>query len=229
MENRNIIWDYDGTILPFTPYDSEQFLLDYLLYKENKQLSFIKRIVAKAALYADNKQIIGPSFKKYYRWVMKGVNTYILEEVNNALAIAIPDSYIDTLSSFAAKGFKMYVISCGTVELCVNPLKIKKADTLFKEIIANQFIYKNNKIDGLILNVASGEEKVKIAEKLNLKPESTIVVGDGYTDIPLLEWSSYPFMVDPEKKRRKRFGDRNYTFIESLPQLIDIFDKRFPQ
>ena len=226
METWSIIWDYDGTILPFTPYDSEQFLLDYLLNKKKKEISLIKRIVARAAIFADKKQILGHSFKKYFIWVLKGIDASVLEEVGNALSASIPESYIDTLSFFAKKGFKMYIISCGTADLCLNPLKLKKADTFFSEIISNPIVYKNNKVDGIFFNVKKGSDKVKIAEKLNLKPEKTIVVGDGYTDIPLLDWSSAPFMIDPEKTRRKKYSDKNYTFIESLPQIIDIMDKR---
>ena len=232
MENWNIIWDYDGTILPFTPYDSEQFLLNYLLAKKKKEVSFVKRIVAKAAIFADEKQLIGHSFKKYYLWVLKGADVSVIKEAANALSFVIPDTHINTLSFFAKKGFKMYIISCGTADLSVNSLKIKKADAFFSDIIANPFVYKNNKIDTMFFNVKSGIDKVKIAEKLNLKPEKTIAVGDGYTDIPLLDWSSFPFMIDPGKTRRKKLADKNYTFIESLPQIMDsmdIVEKRLKQ
>ena len=224
----NIVWDYDGTILPFTPYDSEQFLLDYLINK--KKISIIKKVVARLAIFADKKKIMGYSFKKYYTWILKGIDASVVEEVSNALSLAIPDSHIDTFSFFAKKGFKMYIISCGTADLCVNPLKLKKADTFFSEIISNPIIYKNNKIDKMFYNVKRGSDKVAIAKKLNLDPQKTIVVGDGYTDIPLLDWSSFPFMLDPElnsqKIKRKKYANKNYTFIESLPQIVDIIEKR---
>ena len=229
MENWSIIWDYDGTILPFTPYDSEQFLLDYLLSRKKREISFIKRIVARAAIFADKHQILGHSFKKYYMWVLKGTDASVLEEAGNALSVLIPDSYIDTLSFFAKKGFKMYIISCGTANLCINPLKIKKADTFFSQIISNPLIFKKNKIDGIYFNVKKGIDKIKVAEKLNLDPARTIVVGDGYTDIPLLDWSAFPFMLDPGKNKRKKYANKNYTFIESLPQIMDIIDKRLQQ
>ncbi|MDX9802003.1 MAG: hypothetical protein RBT69_11785 [Spirochaetia bacterium] len=79
MKKWNIIWDYDGTILPFMPYDSEQFFLDYLNNIEKKSLPFFKRIISRAAIYADNRQLLGHSFKKYFNWIVKDTEKSVIE------------------------------------------------------------------------------------------------------------------------------------------------------
>ena len=85
MKFKTIIWDFDGTILPASPYDSEQTLLLYKLnnYKEN--ISFFKKIVARIIIYADRKEWLGGSFKRYYLWVMKGTPIDALDRVAESL------------------------------------------------------------------------------------------------------------------------------------------------
>ncbi len=52
----HIVWDYDGTILPFVPFDSEQYLLDFL-NRNSSSIPFYKKLVSKAAIYADNREL----------------------------------------------------------------------------------------------------------------------------------------------------------------------------
>ena len=54
-------------------------------------------------------------------------------------------------------------------------------------------------------HVPDPDDKLEFAKKLKLSPERTIVVGDGYTDLPLLKWSSIPVMIDRNGKKKKRF------------------------
>ena len=56
MKPDTIIWDFDGTILPSDPYDSEQTLLLYKLAAVEGKMSFFRRMVAKVVIYADRKE-----------------------------------------------------------------------------------------------------------------------------------------------------------------------------
>ncbi len=71
-------------------------------------------------------------------------------------------------------------------------------------------------------NVLKGEDKILHAEKRGLKPEQTVVVGDGYTDVPLLDWASCPVLIDPSGEKRKKLAHKNYHFIDEIPQLTEI-------
>ena len=220
----HIVWDYDGTILPFAPYDSEQYLLDYLNNNSNPggNLPYYKKIVSKMAIYADTRELLGHSFKKYYNWILKRTDSSILEEVNNGLASLIPDDHVSTIKVLNMQGYDMSIISCGTGDLCIPPLKTKEVDHCFSFIESNFFHYKDNRIHGMKYNVLKGRDKVFHAEKRGLDPEKTVVIGDGYTDIPLLDWSSFPVLIDPLGEKREKLSGRNYHFIDCIPQLTDL-------
>jgi hypothetical protein len=51
-----IIWDFDGTLLPNDPYDSEQSLMMYKLHKAGGRIPFVLHVLARALLYADQKE-----------------------------------------------------------------------------------------------------------------------------------------------------------------------------
>jgi FMN phosphatase YigB (HAD superfamily) len=87
MKPDTIIWDFDGTILPSDPYDSEQTLLMHRLHRTQDRLPFLKRIVARSALHADRKEWLGGSFKKYYLWVLKGTGCDAIKSVARVLAV----------------------------------------------------------------------------------------------------------------------------------------------
>ena len=224
MRKLHIVWDYDGTILPFVPYDSEQYLLDYLNRNSTsgRGVPYYKRIVSRLAIYADNRELLGHSFKKYYNWILKSTDSSILDAVNNDLASFIPDNHISTIKGLNSRGYDMSIISCGTGDLCVNPLKKKEVDHCFSFVESNFFNYKDNMIHGMQYNVLKGEDKVRHAERRGLKPETTVVVGDGYTDVPLLDWAACPVLIDPGGEKRKKLAHKDYHFIDEIPQLTEI-------
>jgi phosphoserine phosphatase len=75
------------------------------------------------------------------------------------------------------------------------------------------------------LRLPDPKDKLHMMQKLNLSPVDTMVVGDGYTDFPLLEWSALPVLIDRSGKKKKHFSDRNFYFISSIPELINIIEK----
>ena len=66
-----IIWDFDGTILPLAPLDSEQSLLIHRVSQAQKSFGWFKKGYARAVIYADRREWFRKTFKK----------NYILEEV----------------------------------------------------------------------------------------------------------------------------------------------------
>jgi phosphoserine phosphatase len=75
------------------------------------------------------------------------------------------------------------------------------------------------------LEFPNPEDKLSIIKKLNLSPDRTIVVGDGYTDLPLLNWASIPVIIDRSGRKKKQFTSRHFYFISSVPEIMNIIEK----
>ena len=116
----------------------------------------------------------------------------------------------------------MIVLSCGTADLSERILRFADLIDCFRLIEGNRFQVAEGRIEGMHLRLADPDDKLKLAKRLNLSPRQTIVVGDGYTDLPLLKWSSIPVMMDRTGRKKKEFASHNFYFINSVPEIMNI-------
>jgi len=49
-----------------------------------------------------------------------------------------------------------------------------------------------------------------------------MAVGDGYTDIPMLDWAKFPVLLDRTGRKQPKYAGKNYHFVRSLPEIVDI-------
>jgi phosphoserine phosphatase len=75
------------------------------------------------------------------------------------------------------------------------------------------------------LQLPNPQDKLTMIKRLNLSPDQTIVVGDGYTDLPLLNWASIPVIIDRSGQKKKQFTSHNFYFISSIPEIMDIIEE----
>jgi len=222
MEKFTIIWDFDGTILPIAPLDSEQSLLLYRMSQQDKPFGWFKKGYAKAIIYADQRERLRKTFKKSYIRLLKGTPSSNLDEVCRNLAHKISPADRLALKQLKIEGYNMIVLSCGTVDLSERILKFSGIEDCFDLIEGNRFQFDEDRIAGMHLRLPDPDDKLAMMNKLNLSPERTIVVGDGYTDLPLLNWSSIPVMIDRTGKKKKGFTSNNFHFITSTPEIMNI-------
>jgi len=227
MRQHTIIWDFDGTILPTEPYDSEQSLLIYKLNDQKNETSLIKRWVARFIIYADMKEWIGKYFKKYYIWVLKGTHINTLDEVAKHLAEKISEKDRQIFFHLKANGHYMMIISCGTLDLSERILKVAGVDKCFELIEGNRFQIENNKIVGMDMFVPKPEDKLKLISAQGVFPEQSVVVGDGYTDLPLLDRAGLPVMIDRTGEKKDQFANKGYSFISSICEIMELIEKGF--
>ena len=225
MKLYNIIWDFDGTILPSTPYDSEQELLRYKMKPSKESVSFFKRIMAKAVIYADMKEWLGASFKKYYIWILQRTRIEVLDRVAKNLVPRISNADRKTFLKLKKDGHHMMIISCGTMDLIERTLRFAEIDGCFHSIYGNRLRCLNNCIAGMDLSFLNPKDKLKLVIDQGISPELTVVVGDGYTDLPLLDWAKIPVVIDRTGEKRKKYLHMGYKFISSIPELIEIIGK----
>jgi phosphoserine phosphatase len=223
-ENRTIVWDFDGTILPLDPYDSEQTLLRQCLFGPGNHTGFLKRIFIQALIFGDRKQWLRQSFKKYYIRLMQGVPSQVLSQTAAILAAKIVPRDRDVYRKLNDDGYNMLVLSCGTANLSEPTLEQADLSGCFSEVHANRFRINRGRIDGMDLFVRNPEEKLAYLLSVGLKPEDTIAVGDGYTDIPVLDWAGTPVLIDRSGTKKKQFENKNYHFISSVPEILQILE-----
>ena len=72
-------------------------------------------------------------------------------------------------------------------------------------------------------NFRSGKDKIAFLEEtMRFSPENTIVIGASQDDIPLLEWSKYPILVDASRDGWKKYEDKHFIFMESVQMVPEI-------
>ena len=81
-----IIWDFDGTLLPSDPYDSEQTLMLHRLHETGEKTPFFIRALALTLLYADQKEHLRKVFKKFYIRFMTGA---AMDKLNTPIKIIV--------------------------------------------------------------------------------------------------------------------------------------------
>ena len=118
-----------------------------------------------------------------------------LDEVAKHLAEKISEKDRQIFFRLKANGHYMMIISCGTLDLSERILKVAGVDKCFELIEGNRFQIENNKIVGMDMFVPTPEDKLKLISAQGVFPEQSVVVGDGYTDLPLLDRAGLPVMI----------------------------------
>lgn len=225
MKNSTIIWDFDGTILPNDPYDSEQSLLIFHMQQAASGFSFHRKIAARSIIYADRKEWLpGKYFKRPYVRLLKGAHVHILDRVAEKLAEKIPETDRDSIRGLSGRGHDMLVISCGTADLSRRILEYAGIGNCFSHILANRFTIRNSRIQGMHYSIPAPADKLGALRANNISPENCIAVGDGYTDIPILDRAKIPVIIDRTGGRRRLVKARGYHAIASIPELISLLN-----
>ncbi len=222
MKRFTIIWDFDGTILPLQPFDSEQSLLIHRMSQPENPFGWLKKGYCRVVIYADRREWFRKTFKKSYIRLLRGTPSSALDEVCRRLAEKISTADRQILRKLKGDGHDMMVISCGTADLSERILRFAELIDCFRLIEGNRFQVAEGRIAGMHLRLADPDDKLKLAKRLNLSPRQTIVVGDGYTDLPLLKWSSIPVIMDRTGRKKKEFASHNFYFIPSVPEIMNI-------
>lgn len=225
MKKLTIIWDFDGTIFPMAPFDSEQSLLRYRMNQPDKPFGWFKKSYAKVIIYADQREWLRKGFKKSYIRLLKNTPASVLDKVCLNLAEKISTADRNCFWKLKNAGYDMIVLSCGTADLSERILMFAGIEDCFGLIEGNRFQFDEDRIVGMQLRLPDPDDKLTMMNKLNLSPERTIVVGDGYTDLPLLNWSSTPVMIDRTGKKKKGFTSNNFHFITSIPEIMNIIQE----
>jgi len=222
-----VIWDFDGTMYPIDPSDAEC----YLLKIASAEMSFFKAAASSFRIRLDQKQLFSKQFKKHYIRLLTGCNKSLIDKTAEYIAKTIPKTEIEHYHDLKERGWKQYIISCGTYDICIKVLEILGISHCFTKVIANKFIYNENKISRMDITVKNGEIKPVIMEKLlneqkeiGVELSQVIAVGDGYTDIPLLNRVRTPILIDWSGRAASTFNRQGFTYITRPSDILGILN-----
>jgi phosphoserine phosphatase len=223
MKKNTIIWDFDGTLIPNDPYDSEQTLMMYKMEEFEGKSSFFIHTLARLLIYADQKEQLRNVFKRFYIRFLTGTSVAIFDPVCSHLAAKISQPDRSALRQLANLGHRMIVLSCGTANLSENTIQQADLGDCFEIFAGNRFESENGFISAMTLHIPNPEDKVRFLVDLKIDPDQCMAVGDGYTDIPMLDWAKISVIVDRSGRKRIKYAHKNYRFIRSLPEILGIF------
>ena len=184
-------------------------------------------VVGRAIIYADMKKRLRKTFKKLYLHFLMGTQIEVLDHVAEPLAEKISEADRQTLLRLKEDGHNMMVLSCGTVDLSERVLKIAGLDNCFSMIRGNRFQIENDQIIGMDFHIPNPEDKLKLINAQYIRPENSIVIGDGYTDRPLLSWAEIPVLINRTGNKKARYAKKGYHVIFSIPEVIEMIEKKF--
>ena len=218
----NIVYDFDGTLLPMQPWDSEQeLLLDWMESRRPPPPAW-RRLYCRLVAEGDRRGWLRRSFKWHYLRLLRGAPRGLLNRVAERLAGRVSATERDAIICLNKRGHRLILASCGTADLSERVLASCGLLSCFEAVLANRFIYKEELISGIRLEVPSGLRKRQLLESRGIDPAATVSIGDGATDLELWEWSAVPVVVDRSGAGRSRFGRRPYHFVSSTSEVLDL-------
>jgi phosphoserine phosphatase len=216
----NIVFDFDGTLLPMQPWDSEQELL--AVWLEGRRLPAWRRLYCRLVMEGDRRGWLKGGFKKHYLGFLRGSPRELLDRVAERLAARISPEDRGALHELAGRGHRLILASCGTADLSERVLASCGVLPCFEAVLANRFHFAQDRISGLRLEVPSGQAKLRLMQSRGLDPADTVSIGDGATDLPLWEWSAVPVVMDRSGALRSRFARRSYHFVSGTPGVPEL-------
>lgn len=199
-----IIFDFDGTLYPIIDFDSEQLLVHTLAQEaddafKREAMRFIADDQAGCFSLED--------FHLRYAEMTRRSSAELVDRVARHLAGLL--SQQDRASLVALKEGSeadFAIFTCGTENLAESFLSHLGIRTLFGSIRGKRLTFRKGEEATLTVDIHTPEAKRKALEELRARYSTIVAVGDGPTDIPMLEaadlglimnWgktgASYPF------------------------------------
>ncbi len=226
-----VIWDFDGTLLPSTPHDSEQALILALAAGGAGTRPLVKRLATPLLVEADRRQWFCTDrrrriYLKAYAWLLEGTPAAFLDTLARDLARRISTADRRALARLRRAGHPMAVVSCGTADLSERILRLAGVDTCFEWVAGNRLRFHSGAVAGMQIRLLDAGSKVRCVARRGIDLGRSAVVGDGYTDLPLLERAGIPIMMDPDGAKRPLFDSRGYHFSRSVAEAAEILSDR---
>ncbi len=205
------IFDFDGTLYPINPYDSEHLLL--LANAERKGREF-KQHCIQFIEQDQHHEYNDQSFHKHYETLVEDSTNDMIEEVAKSLSASVSLEEKDALLKLSEIS-DLGILSCGTDNIAIEFLRALGLLEIFTFVKAKHLVLKENRKANLQILVAGPDHKASLLDSERKKYETIIAVGDGPTDLPMLGSADLGLIINRNQTKT------DYPF-ESHPDLMSI-------
>jgi len=215
----DIIWDFDGTMLPF---DTEQALLRSLWRQPQRKVGIAKALLGRLLAWADERNYLEGPFKRLYAFCLRGLPVTELDAVAEEIARHITPADRLAIRALASAGKRMVVVSCGTGDLSQRVLQHAGVLDCFAALEANWFTFWQSRIEGIDLHIHLPSDKLAAVARLGIALAEAVAIGDGVTDIPLLDRAACGILVDRSGEKATWAIARGYRVVRSLGEIVTL-------
>ena len=214
------IFDFDGTLYPINSYDSEQLLI--LSAAKERGVLFKKR--GKHFIEQDKKGVFDDaSFHHRYEKLVKRATPAMIDEVAELLVSHIgereKDAFLE-LSHISDLG----ILTCGTENIAQAFLQKLGVEDTFSFIRGKRLVRDEEDIFHLLVDIAGPGDKALAVDSLREDYQTIIAIGDGPTDIPMLEAADYGMIVAWNRQNRQYPFDTFPSLESAVLHSIDYLE-----
>ncbi len=197
-----IAFDFDGTLYPLVPYDSEQ----RLVLSTAKGRGHLNRVRAKRMVLKDRQGRMGlGEFNQRYHDLLGGCTPSHIEKVAKDISSLVDPKQFTLLKDLSEKA-DLAILSCGTENIIHAFLSLHKIDHHFFQVSGKSLIFNKDSKPDILCTIGNPEEKRAVFANLKKEYTHTIAIGDGPTDIPMLQEADLGLIIDWNK------GEAKYSF-----------------
>ncbi len=214
------IFDFDGTLYPINTYDSEQLLI--LSAAKERGVLFKKR--GKHFIAQDQRGVFDDtSFHQRYEKLVKRATPAMIDEVAELLVSHIGEREKDALLELSHIS-DLGILTCGTENLAEAFLEKLGIEDSFSFIRGKRLVRNTDGISHLLVDISGPRAKAEVVESMRKDYETIIAIGDGPTDIPMIEAADYGMIVAWNKQNRQYPYDTFPSLESAVLHSIDYLE-----
>jgi len=216
-----IAFDFDGTLYPLLPYDSEQ----RLVLTTAKGRGHLNRVRAKRMILKDKQgKMAHGEFNRRYLEFLGGCTHSHIEEVATELFSLVESKQFNLLKKLSEKA-DLAILSCGTENIIHAFLSLHKIEHHFIQVSGKSLHFEGGTKPSIRTTIGSPEQKRSVFSDLKNQYSCTIAVGDGPTDIPMLEEADLGLIIDWSGERAKYPFETFSDLHTALERCIAYLEK----